>query len=127
MSPDGDDDFDQYDDTILSLFIVDSEGHVVGESIGVEGSKLVLKHKGVFYVIPLNSVKKSKGNLKLIKSVDWTAARAYGERWKKENLDPLWGTKPIKPKKIEKKTPKKKRSSKKKPPKKLPPKKLKED
>lgn len=95
---------DDFEDEILSRFLVDKKDNILGESIGIEGKDLIIKHKNKFYLIPRSAVKLVGKKLVLKRKVDWIAALAKGKGWKKEELDPLWGDK----------TPKKKPPSKKK-------------
>ncbi|RLA77406.1 MAG: hypothetical protein DRG33_07065 [Deltaproteobacteria bacterium] len=78
-------------DDLLSLFLKDLNGNVVGESIGVSGEKLVVKSEERFYLIPLSSVEKGEGELKVVNEVDWEKALKEGERWREKELDLLWG------------------------------------
>ena len=96
---------DDFEDEILSRFLVDKKDNILGESIGIEGPDLIIKHRNKFYLIPRKSVKLQGKKLVLRRKVDWVAALAKGKGWKKEELDPLWG----------KKAPKNKPSAKKKP------------
>jgi len=107
-----------YEDEILSRFIVDKKDNIIGESIGIEDKFIVVKHREKFYLIPRKAVILQGDKLVLKKKVDWIAALARGEGWRKEELDHLWGKplKPTKKKTIKKKTAKKK--TKEKPPKK---------
>jgi len=101
---------EDFEDEILSRFLVDRKDNILGESIGIEGKDLIIKHKNKFYIIPRSAVKLVGKKLILKRKVDWVAAQARGEGWKKEELDPLWGKQTSK-----KKPPKKGKPSKKKP------------
>lgn len=94
-SSSSEDESDNYEDEILSRFIVDKKDTIVGESIGIEGKFIVVKHREKFYLVPRNAVKLQGDKLVLKKKVDWIAALARGEGWRKEELDHLWG-KPLK-------------------------------
>jgi hypothetical protein len=84
---------DDFEDEILSRFLVDKNDNIRGESIGIEGTNLIIKHKNKFYIIPRKAVKLVGKKLVLKRKVDWVAALAKGKGWKKEELDPLWGKK----------------------------------
>jgi hypothetical protein len=84
---------DDFEDEILSRFLVDKNDNIRGESIGIEGPNLIIKHKNKFYIIPRKAVKLVGKKLVLKRKVDWVAALAKGKGWKKEELDPLWGKK----------------------------------
>jgi hypothetical protein len=83
----------QFEDFLLSRFLVDKNDNILGESIGFEGLNVVIKHKDKFYLIPRAAIKLKGGKLILIKNVDWVAAKAMGEGWRKQELDPLYGRK----------------------------------
>lgn len=83
----------EFEDFLLSRFLVDKNDNILGESIGFEGPHVVIKHKDKFYLIPRVAIKLKGGKLTLVKHVDWVAARAMGEGWRKEELDPLYGKK----------------------------------
>lgn len=90
---------DDFEDEILSRFLVDKKDNILGESIGIDGTNLIIKHKNKFYLIPRKAVKLVGKKLILKQNVDWVAALAKGKGWKKEELDPLWGKKKSKPSK----------------------------
>lgn len=81
-------------DQLLSRFVETPKGTRVGESIGIEKSKIILKNKLKFYSIPLNYVKEKDDKLVLRRKVDWTRAAKLGELWRKNALDVI----PNKPK-----------------------------
>ncbi len=82
---------DEYEDEILSRYLVDKKDNIIGESIGIEGNDVVVKHKNKFYLVPRKCVKLKGKKLVLTRQVDWIGALAKGEGWKREELDPLWG------------------------------------
>jgi len=81
-------------DQLLSRFIETPKGTRVGESIGIEKSRIILKNKLKFYSIPLNYVKEKDDKLVLRRKVDWIHAAKLGELWRKNALDVI----PNKPK-----------------------------
>ena len=83
----------EFEDFLLSRFLVDKNDNILGESIGFEGPNVVIKHKDKFYLIPRPAIRLRGGKLILIKHVDWVAARAMGEGWRRQELDPLYGRK----------------------------------
>jgi len=87
--PSDDDALDDPHDEYLSLFVRDEKGKARGETIGVEGTDLVLKDGGDFYKIPLSSVKMDGKYLTIVKYVNWKISRSLGEKWKEKELDPL--------------------------------------
>ncbi len=74
-------------DNILSRFIIDVKGNQIGESIGVEGKQLIVKHRKKFFSIPLRSVQEKDDGLLLKRKVNWAAAEKKGEKWRKRALD----------------------------------------
>ena len=76
-------------DEYLSLFVLNKKDEVVGESIGVEGDKLIIKSQDQFYEIPLGSVVIEEKKLRLKAKVNWKKAKKAGDRWKTKELDPL--------------------------------------
>ena len=81
-------------DQLLSRFVETPKGTVVGESIGIEKSKIILKNKLKFYVIPLKYVKEKDDKLVLRRKVNWDNASKLGERWRKQALDVIPKNKP---------------------------------
>ena len=74
-------------DQLLSRFIETPKGTIVGESIGIEKSQLIIKNKLKFYSIPLKYVKEKDDKLVLRRKVDWIRAQKLGESWRKKALD----------------------------------------
>jgi hypothetical protein len=77
-------------DHLLSRFIYDSKGKSIGESIGVERGRLIMKSGKVFYSIPLKNIKERETDLALRGRIDRKKARKLGEIWRKKALDPLY-------------------------------------
>lgn len=76
-------------DEYLSRFVKDKKDEIKGESIGVEGTMIVLKQGNDFMMIPLASVEIEDNFLRVKKKVNWKTALKKGEKWKKRELDPL--------------------------------------
>lgn len=76
-------------DEYLSLFVLNRNDEVVGESIGVEGDKIIIKNQDKFYEIPLGSVEIEDKKLRLKANVNWKKAKKAGDKWKTKELDPL--------------------------------------
>jgi hypothetical protein len=72
-------------DHLLSRFVVDVDGKKIAESISVDGNRLIIKRKTKFYSIPLNAVTSRGMNLFIKRELDWAAAEALGERWRKRS------------------------------------------
>jgi hypothetical protein len=77
-------------DQLLSRFVETPKGTRVGESIGIEKKRMILKFKSNFYVIPINYVKEKDDKLVLLRKVNWDRAGKLGEIWRKNALDPLY-------------------------------------
>ena len=77
-------------DHLLSLFIKDAHGKVIGESIGVEGRYIIMKSGLKFYSIPLKNVVEGEMELILKGRINRPRARKLGEQWRKRALDPLY-------------------------------------
>jgi hypothetical protein len=77
-------------DHLLSLFIKDSNGNVIGESIGVEGKYIIMKNGLKFYSIPLKNIIEGEMELTLKGRINRPKARKLGEEWRKRALDPLY-------------------------------------
>jgi hypothetical protein len=76
-------------EALLSRFVETPKGTKLGESIGIDKSRLILKNKLKFYSIPLNSVKEKGDILVLVRKVNWKLAAKLGENWRKRTLDVL--------------------------------------
>jgi len=77
-------------DHLLSRYIKDSKGKVVGESIGVEGKYIIMKNGLKFYSIPLRNIVELETELRLKGRINRDKARKLGEEWRKKALDPLY-------------------------------------
>jgi hypothetical protein len=86
-------------DQLLSRFVETPKGTVVGESIGIEKTRIILKNKLKFYSIPLKYVKEKDDILILQRRVNWTRAEKLGEVWRKAALDIIPKNKAKKPNK----------------------------
>ena len=61
------------------------EGNVVGESVALEGDRLVLKQAGVFKSVPVGQVREEGGELVVTGAVDWAKAMEEGAAWHAKN------------------------------------------
>lgn len=57
------------------------EGSVVGETVAVDGDRLILKQAGVFKAVPLAAAKVVGDDVVLTGDVDWAAAIEAGSAW----------------------------------------------
>lgn len=69
-------------DDLLLKFVVDASGGRRGETVAVDGERLVLKTPEGFASLPADRFKADGANLKVEGDVDWVAARAAGEEWR---------------------------------------------
>jgi hypothetical protein len=77
-------------DHLLSRFIFDGKGNIIGESIGVDGKYLIMKSGKKFYSVPLKNIREDEKDLTLKGKIDKRMARKLGEVWRKKALDPLY-------------------------------------
>ena len=57
------------------------EGSVVGETVAIDGDRLVLKQAGTFKSVPLAQAQEKDGEVVLSGSIDWAAAEQAGTAW----------------------------------------------
>jgi hypothetical protein len=72
---------------LLSRFIESPKGVRLGESIGIDGSNIIMKNKTKFYSISLKAIKEKGDALILRKKINWKLAEKLGEKWRKKTLD----------------------------------------
>lgn len=72
---------------LLSRFIETPKGKRLGESIGIDKTRLIMKKKSKFYSIPLKAIKEKDDVLILVMKVNWKLAAKLGENWRKRTLD----------------------------------------
>lgn len=57
------------------------EGSIVGESVALDGDRLILKQAGVFKAVPKAQARVEGDDLVLTGAIDWTQAAADGAAW----------------------------------------------
>jgi hypothetical protein len=57
------------------------EGSVVGETVAIDGDRLVLKQAGVFKAVPMRQAEVKGDDVVLTGAIDWPAAEAAGREW----------------------------------------------
>ena len=57
------------------------EGSVVGETVALDGDRLVLKQAGVFKSVPASQAEVRDGEVVLTGAIDWPAAEQAGMAW----------------------------------------------
>lgn len=69
---------------MLSRFAV-HDGDVVGETVAVDGDRLILKQVGVFKAVPVAAASLDGDEVRLDGDIDWAAAEAAGTAWLEAN------------------------------------------
>ena len=57
------------------------EGSVVGETVALDGDRLILKQAGVFKSVPASQAEVRDGEVVLTGAIDWPAAEQAGLAW----------------------------------------------
>lgn len=57
------------------------EGSVVGETVALDGDRLILKQAGAFKAVPARQAEVKGDDVVLSGSIDWAAAEAAGREW----------------------------------------------
>lgn len=57
------------------------EGSIVGETVAIDGDRLVLKQAGVFKAVPVRQAEVKGDDVVLTGAIDWPAAEAAGREW----------------------------------------------
>lgn len=71
-------------DSLVCKFVFDGLGHLLGESISIEGDLVIIKSEGSYLGIPLKHVE-SDGKKIIVKGlVDQQNAKRLGERWRRQ-------------------------------------------
>lgn len=71
-------------DSLVCKFVFDGLGHLLGESISIEGDLVIVKSEGSYLGIPLKHVE-SDGKKIIVKGlVDQQNAKRLGERWRRQ-------------------------------------------
>jgi hypothetical protein len=71
-------------DTVVHPLLVKfarHEGSVVGETVAIDGDRLVLKQAGTFKSVPLAQAQEKDGEVVLSGGIDWAAAEQAGTAW----------------------------------------------
>lgn len=72
-------------ESLIPFFVVNKNNEPVGETIGMDGKRIIIKNKEVFYSIPLSKLNKKFDKL-VADDVDWEEAKILGERWRKKSF-----------------------------------------
>jgi len=73
-------------ESLIPRFVVNKSGEKIGETIGMDGQRIILKKNSDFYSVPLSVLDEHLGELIIEKNVDWEKAKALGERWRKKSF-----------------------------------------
>lgn len=57
------------------------DGSIVGETVALDGDRLILKQAGVFKSVPARQAEMRGDDVVLTGAIDWTAAEAAGREW----------------------------------------------
>lgn len=71
---------------LIPRFVINKNGERIGETIGMDGQKIILKKDGNFYSVPLSVLDERLGELIIEKDIDWGKAKILGERWRKKSF-----------------------------------------
>lgn len=69
----------------LLKFVVDSTGTRKGETVAVDGDRIIVKAPDGFASVPSARLRAEGGSLVLDGAVDWDAARRDGEAWRERS------------------------------------------
>jgi len=73
-------------ESLIPRFVVNKSGEKIGETIGMDGQRIILKKNSDFYSIPVSVLDEHLGELIIEKDIDWEKAKALGERWRKKSF-----------------------------------------
>ena len=73
-------------ESLIPRFVVNKSGEKIGETIGMDGQRIILKKNSDFYSVPLSVLDEHLGELIIEKDIDWEKAKALGERWRKKSF-----------------------------------------
>lgn len=69
-------------ESLILRFVTDEQGERLGETVSLDGDRVILKVKDGFVSVPASKIKDQGGNLQLDFGVDWDEARRLGEEWR---------------------------------------------
>lgn len=73
-------------ESLIPRFVINKNGEKIGETIGMDGQRIILKKDNNFYSIPVSVLDERLGELVIEKDTDWEKAKALGERWRKKSF-----------------------------------------
>ncbi|MFO8050284.1 MAG: DUF5749 family beta-barrel protein [Thermoplasmatota archaeon] len=85
----GDLDIQGFKDDHLSLHVREKNGKSRGETISFDGNSIIIKDGDDFLKVPFSKLEKKDEHIEVTKKVNWKKAKKEGERWRKDELDPL--------------------------------------
>ncbi|MBU2565161.1 MAG: hypothetical protein KJ655_02770 [Candidatus Thermoplasmatota archaeon] len=71
---------------LIPRFVINKGGERIGETIGMDGQRVILKKDSNFYSVPLSVLDERHGELIIEKEPDWEKAKILGERWRKKSF-----------------------------------------
>lgn len=69
-------------DELLLRFVVDAAGQRQGETVAVDGDRIILKTPTGFASVPASRLKPEGASLRLEGEMDWAEAQREGEAWR---------------------------------------------
>ncbi|MBU4189763.1 MAG: hypothetical protein KJ886_02025 [Candidatus Thermoplasmatota archaeon] len=71
---------------LIPRFVINTGGERIGETIGMDGQRVILKKDSNFYSVPVSVLDERHGELIIEKDLDWEKAKILGERWRKKSF-----------------------------------------
>lgn len=75
---------DMYE-SLIPCFVINKNGEKIGETIGMDGKRIIIKKMEAFYSVPLSKINEKSDKL-VVDDVDWKEAKILGERWRKKSF-----------------------------------------
>lgn len=76
-------------DEYLSRFVINKDGERIGETVGIEGERIIMKKDDDFFSIPINAIEEKYGDLLLSKGIDWEESKTLGEAWREKSYNKM--------------------------------------
>lgn len=80
---------DEPKDEYLSRFILNADGERIGETIGIDGERIIMKREEDFFSVPIEAIEEKYGDLLLSKAIDWDESKTLGEEWREKSSDKM--------------------------------------
>lgn len=76
-------------DEYLSRFVLNTDGERIGETVGIDGERIIMKREEDFFSIPKDAIEEKYGDLLLSKPIDWEESKALGEQWREKSYNKI--------------------------------------